>query len=119
MTTAIFNLASLQHRKGDHESAERSYRESLAMARRVFGAGHYSLPAISAGLAFNLAAQQRHDEAEALLERIYSAVRAAKGEDSREASQALRNLVRFCADWHGCSELSRYRESLSALETRG
>jgi tetratricopeptide (TPR) repeat protein len=93
LAEALNDLGVLLERNGDNDGAERFYRESLAMNRRLYGDKH---PEVAAGL-FAIASvlwdKEDLEGAEALYEQSIAMRRELQGESDPQLGEALFNLA--------------------------
>lgn len=91
LATDLNNLGRLDYDLGDYATAERHFRDALAMWRRL-GAEEETLLGLR-NLAATLTQTGRHDEALGLHHEILDTVRRLTGEDSVEVARSLHSLA--------------------------
>jgi tetratricopeptide (TPR) repeat protein len=114
---SLSHLARLLTRKGDAAEARRTYREALAMQRRLLGGDHTALTTTLNNLARELQAAGELEEAEAFLREAIAIWRDRVGDVHPHLAVHIRNLASVMADQGKTAEAeARYLEACSMLQ---
>jgi len=113
MAQVYSGYARLQRQRKDYAGAEKSLRESIAIAERRLGREHESTLAYGLDLGHVLVLQGRFAEAEPLLRKGLASAEATN--NARSVRRATEQLVKVYEGTGRTGEATTYRTKLAAL----
>jgi len=113
VAASLIGLGRLLTERGDPQAAKPLLHEGLEIRRQTLPADHWLTANAESVLGDCLAALRRYNEAEPLLVKSYSILKAKRGEEDKSTQQALNRIINLYQAWGKPDKAAPYRARLS------